>query len=141
MVVTDADRRAVADLLERFRDAWERLDAASALACFEPDAGTIVIGTDAGEFWRGHAALVEPFAAMTDAFGRAEYAYAPGDPSVEILGEVAWAAGVLKGSFDTADGRIELPMRMTAVMRRRDDGSWTMRHAHFSVPAAEPVAY
>jgi ketosteroid isomerase-like protein len=32
-------------------------------------------------------------------------------------------------------------MRMTAVMRRLPDGSWIMRHAHFSVASAEPVDY
>jgi uncharacterized protein (TIGR02246 family) len=141
MVVTDADRRAVDDLLERFRDAWARLDANAALACFEEDAGTVVIGTDGGEFWRGHDALIEPFGAMTTAFEHAEYAYGDGDPSVEILGEMAWATGMLHGAFDTANGRIELPMRMTAVMRRRPDRSWIMRHAHFSVASAEPVDY
>jgi hypothetical protein len=48
---------------------------------------------------------------------------------------------MLHGSFDTADGRIELPMRMTAVMRRAEDGSWVIRNAHFSVAAAQPVEY
>lgn len=141
MVVTDADRDAVAALLDRFRDAWGRLDAEAALACFDQTPGTIVIGTDASEFWRSFDALVEPFGAMTTAFDSAEYHYGEGDPSIELLGDVAWAGGMLHGSFDTANGRVELPMRMTAVMRRRADGSWIVRHAHFSVAAAEPVDY
>jgi uncharacterized protein (TIGR02246 family) len=141
MVVTDADRRAVAALLERFRDAWARLDPEAALACFDTDPGTIVIGTDAGEFWHSYEQLIEPFHAMTTAFERAEYAYGPGDPTVEIAGDTAWAAGMLHGAFETADGRIELPMRMTAVMRKRPEGSWIIRQAHFSVASAEPVDY
>ena len=141
MVVTDADRQAVADLLERFREAWARLDADAALACFDPEPGTVVIGTDAGEFWRSYQDLVEPFQAMTTAFDRADYAYGDGDPNMEIAGDMAWAAGMLHGAFDTANGRIELPMRMSAVMRRRPDGSWIVRHAHFSVASAEPVEY
>ena len=141
MVVSDADRRAVADLLERFRDAWERLDPQAALACFDRSPGTVVIGTDEPEFWRSFEDLIGPFEAMTTAFERAEYHYGEGDPVIEVTGDAAWAAGMLHGSFDTPDGRIELPMRMTAVMRRTEDGSWMIRNAHFSVAAAQPVDY
>jgi ketosteroid isomerase-like protein len=141
VVVSDTDRQAVADLLERFRAAWARLDATAALDCFDQSPGTVVIGTDEPEFWRSFQDLIRPFEAMTTAFERAEYRYGEGDPLIEIIGDAAWAAGMLHGSFDTADGRIQLPMRMTAVMRRTGDGRWIIRNAHFSVAAAEPVDY
>lgn len=140
MVVTDTDRAAVEALLERFRDAWARLDAEAALACFENDPGTVVIGTDAAEFWRGYERLVQPFQAMTDLFANPAYAWGAGEPTVEVMGTSAWAAGVLHAAFDTADGRIEIPMRTSVVMRRHADGTWLIRHAHFSV-AAETVDY
>ena len=139
LVVTDAE--AMRDLLERLRQAWETMDADAALACFADDTEIVVIGTDAPEYWSGHAALVEPFRAMTDAFSEASYQWSELGPSVEMLNDAAWAAGVLRASFKTADGWVDLPMRTSIVARLDRDGSWRIRHAHFSLAAADPVAY
>ena len=139
MVVTDPG--PMLDLLERLRRGWESLNADAALACFAEDAGIVVIGTDAPEYWTGYPALIEPFRAMTEAFSEARYAWHDPGPSIEMLGDAAWAAGVLNASFRNADGWIDLPMRTSVVARRDADGEWRIRHAHFSLPAAEPVAY
>jgi hypothetical protein len=117
------------------------MDADAALACFEESPETVVIGTDAGEFWHGYQALIEPFRAMTGAFDHAEYAWGPGDPTVDFADEVALAAGVLNAAFNTPTGRTALAMRMTGSASRQTDGTWRFRQAHFSVAAAEPTEY
>ncbi len=139
MVVTD--EAPMRGLLERLRHAWETMDAKAALACFADDTQIVVIGTDAPEYWSGHAALVEPFRAMTDAFSEASYQWSEPGPTVEMLQGAAWAAGVLRASFKTADGWVDLPMRTSIVARNGPDGSWRIRHAHFSLAAPDPVAY
>lgn len=139
MVVTS--EQPVLDLLERLRRSWEQMDPDAALSCFAEDPGTIVIGTDAPEYWIGFAALAAPFRAMTDAFSEARYSWSEPGPAVEVLGDAAWAAGVLNASFRTADAWVDLPMRTSVVARRQEDGAWKIRHAHFSLASAEPVAY
>jgi ketosteroid isomerase-like protein len=129
------------ELLERLRQGWESMDAEASLACFAHDPRIIVIGTDAHEYWTGFSALVEPFRAMTTAFSEARYAWGEPGPAIEMLGDAAWAAGVLQARFKTADGWIDLPMRTTVVACPEPDGVWKIRHAHFSLAAAEPVAY
>ena len=124
-----------------YEAARARLRYAEALACFEDGPDTVVIGTDAPEFWRGYAALVEPFRAMTEAFDHAEYAWGPGDPTIDLANDHALAAGVLYAAFNTPTGRTAMSMRMTGTARRQPDGTWKFRQAHFSVAAAEPTEY
>ena len=139
MVVTA--EQPIRDLLERFRQGWESMDPDATLACFAEDPNIVVIGTDAPEYWTGYAALVEPFRAMAGSFSEAYYVWHDPGPSIEMLGDAAWAAGVLDASFRSVDRWVDLPMRTSVVARREADGEWKIRHAHFSLPSADPVAY
>jgi ketosteroid isomerase-like protein len=133
------DIAAVRDVLERVRSGWERMDSEAVLACFDPDPRTVVIGTDAGEYWIGYESFVGAFRAMGGAFSDAEYRWTDG-PSVDVAGIVAWSTGRLVGTFTAGDARIELDMRATHVLRR-GQGGWRIVQGHYSVAAAEPVAY
>lgn len=129
----------VLEVLERVRDGWERMDGETVLACFEPSAGTVVIGTDAPEYWIGFDAFAEPFRQMANTFSNAAYRWADG-PSVEVQDGVAWSTGRLIGLFESEGERVELDMRTTHVLRRGPDG-WRIVQGHYSVAAAEPVGY
>ena len=131
----DADVREV---LERFRSGWETLDAEAVLSCFEPSDATTVVGTDATEYWRGYEGFAGPFRAMTDAFTAPRYAWAMA-PRVEVVGEIAWADGVLDTTLVTESGEVRAELRSTWVLRRRPEG-WKVVQAHFSVAPDTPVA-
>ena len=135
MVVSDS--RAVLAVLDRFRAGWEARDAAAVLDCFARDSEVTVIGTDAGEWWAGHAALVGPFQAMADAFSDLVYRWqAP--PHLVVHGEVAWAEAMLDTELTSADGRMAVSMRTSWVLRRSD--RWQIVQAHFSVAPPAPIA-
>lgn len=140
-MVSVADEAAVRDVLERIRAGWERMDAEAVLACFEPGAGTVVIGTDEPEYWIGFGAFEEPFRRMTEAFTDTEYHWAEGEPLVEVDGGVAWSTGRLTARFVSADAHAELAMRTTHVLRRGADGAWRIVQGHYSLAAAEPTGY
>lgn len=138
--MVSADIDAVRDVLERIRGGWEQMDGEAVLACFEPKDTTVVIGTDATEYWIGFEAFAGPFRQMADAFSKAEYHWAAGEPTVEVLGDVAWSTGRLVGVFETGETRVELDMRTTHVLRR-NAGGWQIVQGHYSTAAADPVGY
>jgi hypothetical protein len=133
------DRAAVLEVLEGIRRGWETMDGEKVLACFEPEATTVVIGTDEPEYWIGYDAIVEPFRSMAGAFEDGDYRWTDG-PTVDILDAVAWSTGKLLGTFTSDGDRVELDMRTTHVLRRGPHG-WRIVQAHYSVAASEPVTY
>jgi ketosteroid isomerase-like protein len=135
VVVSAVDE--VRDVLERFRAGWEALDIPAVLDCFANDPNTVVIGTDANEYWRGFNALLGPFHAMGDAFGDAHYAWAQG-PAITMAGDLAWADGVLDTSMTADRAQIDVRLRTTWVLRLQPEG-WKIMQAHFSVAPTSPV--
>lgn len=140
MTVAEAgDRAAILEVLEGIRRGWETMDGEAVLGCFEPEATTVVIGTDEPEYWIGYDAIVEPFRSMAGTFDDGAYRWTDG-PSVEIDGSVAWSTGKLVGAFSSDGDRVELDMRTTHVLRRGPEG-WRIVQAHYSLAASEPVPY
>jgi uncharacterized protein (TIGR02246 family) len=136
MVVSD--EAAVLAVLDRFRRAWEQGDAASVLSCFARGPETVVIGTDAGEYWRGYDALVEPFRTMTAAFTDLHYEWVDA-PNIAVAEDVAWADAVLDTRLTAADGaQLAVTMRTSWVLRHAS--GWEVVQAHFSVAPPSPVA-
>jgi ketosteroid isomerase-like protein len=135
-VVTSADE--VLGVLERFRSGWESNDIGGVLGCFADTTETVVIGTDEGEYWRGHASLVAPFQAMGAAFKQAQYRWQE-SPSITVAGDVAWADGVLDTALVASGVPTQVRMRTSFVLRRRPEG-WRVVLGHFSVAAANQVA-
>ena len=132
-----SDAAAVLSVLDRFRAGWEGLDAEAVLDCFAHDAKVVVIGTDAGEYWRGFDALVHPFRAMVGAFTEPVYRWID-PPHIHVHGDVAWADARLDTSLTSDGQRLAVLMRTSWVLRRR--ASWEIVQAHFSVAPAAPVA-
>ena len=126
----------VAAVLEQFRAGWQALDIERVLACFADEA--VVIGTDAGEYWRGLADFADPFRTMGASFSSARYAWA-GQPAIVVAGDVAWADGLLDASLLAGGQSVDARMRTTWVLRRGPSG-WRVAQAHFSVAPAAPVA-
>ncbi len=137
MVVSD-DSVSVREVLDRFCRGWESADADAVLDCFEQSPLTTVVGTDAGEEWHGFSALEAPFRAMTAAFGEASYSWAP-EPRISVDGDLALADGRLDTQLVADGAPIAASMRTTWTLRRTD-GVWRVVQAHFSIPAADPVA-
>lgn len=128
----------VAAVLERFRRGWEENDIEGVLSCFAEADDTVVIGTDAGEYWRGYRSFVEPFRAMGSSFEEARYAWLDG-PAIGVEGTLAWADGVLETVLRVAGETVAARLRTTWLLRRAD-GSWQVTQAHFSVAPEVPVA-
>jgi ketosteroid isomerase-like protein len=135
VVVSDED--AVLAVLDQFRRGWETLDAEAVLDCFARDPGTVVIGTDEGEYWRGFDALVEPFRVMTGAFTDPVYRW-EGPPHIHVAGNIAWADGTLDTSLTAGGQQLDVTMRTSWVLHRGT--RWEVVQAHFSVAPAAPVA-
>jgi len=98
-------------------------DAIEASTSSEP--GTVMIGSDPGEWWNGHDAIVEAT--------RAEVATT--DLSAEIgeieayeEGDVAWAT--MRAAF--IEGGQRVPYRGTIVLRR-EGGEWRAVQSHASI--------
>jgi ketosteroid isomerase-like protein len=133
-----SDEEEVRAILERFRRGWETLDAEMTLACFAQGPGTLVIGTDANEYWRGFDAFATPFRTMAGAFESAQYRWAA-EPVVATAGDHAWADGVLDTSLVAGGEPVAARLRTTWVLRRGPEG-WRVVQAHFSVAPLQPVA-
>lgn len=128
----------VAAVLERFRRGWEEHDIEGVLSCFAEADDTVVIGTDAGEYWRGYRSLVEPFRAMGSSFEEARYTWLEG-PVIGADGTLAWADGVLETVLRVGGERVAARLRTTWLLRRGND-EWRVTQAHFSVAPDVPVA-
>jgi ketosteroid isomerase-like protein len=128
----------VAGVLDRFRSGWEEHDIDAVLSCFADADDTVVIGTDAGEYWRGYRSFAEPFRAMSSAFGEARYTWLDG-PVIGVEGERAWADGLLGTVLIVAGETVEAKLRTTWLLRR-GLGGWQVTQAHFSVAPDAPVA-
>ncbi len=138
MIVRD-DERAVREVIDAFWDGWTRLDASAILATIADRPDTILIGTDATEYWTGKASLAQPFTEMTQAFDEERVEWEPGAPLVSVGGDVAWATGRLDVAVRIGEDVAKSAMRASFVLVR-DGGGWAIVHAHFSVAPASPVA-
>lgn len=136
----EADREAVLEVLERIRAGWEQLDPELVLSAFALESDTVVIGTDAPEYWIGYPAFAEPFRQMGGAFEDGRYSWDPDEPLVSIEGNCAWVTGKLTGSFVSDGERVTLAMRTTHALVKKA-ARWLVVQAHYSLPAAESTPY
>lgn len=136
----DDDVAAARAAIDAFWSGWERLEPDAVLDTLVPDDTLVFIGTDANEYWQGYRAVVGPFRAMTDAFAEERVVWRPGDPRIEVVGDVAWASGRLHTTVIGLDREaVETDVRATFVLRRADD-EWRIAQAHISIAPSSPVA-
>ncbi len=140
MVVTASpDEPSVRAAIDAFWAGWAELDPAAILATIADRPDTILIGTDADEYWRGKMSLEGPFTAMSLAFDEELVVWEPGDPVLSIVGDAAWAVGRLSARVRAGGEVTTSNMRTTFILVRRE-AAWSIVHAHFSVTPSAPVA-
>ena len=135
-VETDASgtRQAMQDVLERLSQGFAGRDLRQVLELFAPDPEIVFIGSEADELAIGPARLRALLEAL---FARPEtYRWHWRRLHVAVAGELAWltteATLLVEGNE-----QLELPYRITLVLRRRDDG-WLIVQYHGSEPATAP---
>jgi ketosteroid isomerase-like protein len=125
---------AIRDLLEQLNQGFARRDVEQVLNLFAPGPETMFIGSEAEEIAAGPEQLRNLLEAL---FARAEsYHWRWGQLHIGAAGQAAWvvtqATLVVEGPQP-----LELPYRMTVVLRRRGT-TWLIVHYHGSEPAAVP---
>ena len=128
---TEAEVRAV---LTRLTDSYRQRDLEQLVACFAPDADTVMYGTGVDEKRMGLDEIRAQ--AQRDWDQTDEIAMAFDWTSISAAGPVAWAA--VDGGFKIRAGgqKFTMPARGTFVLEKRDD-KWLVVQSHFSAPAAQ----
>ena len=115
------------DLLQRFYAASAQGDTAFLDQLIARQPGTLVVGTDAAEWWHGGEQIVATWsAAWRERGGLPVHG---SRPEAYRVGEVGWAAD--QAMWSLPDGQA-VPFRLTAIFQREGQ-AWRMVQAHFSV--------
>ena len=128
-----ADVAAIRDVLQRFDEALERRDLATALDLCEEDV--VFIGSGGGEQAVGREAIVEMAMHLADGASQTEFGVTNATLDIEVHGDIA-----LFTSFGIAHLRSpreirEGPYRLTGALVRRA-GAWKLLAYHGSEPLA-----
>jgi SnoaL-like domain len=115
------------DLLQRYYTASAQGDTTFLDLLIARHPGTLVIGTDAAEWWRGGEQIVETWTAAWQQ--RGGLPVHDSRPEAYRAGDVGWVAD--QATWLLPDGRA-IPFRLTAVFQRQDQ-AWRLVQAHFSV--------
>jgi ketosteroid isomerase-like protein len=127
---TEAEVRAV---LSKMTESYEKRDMEGLMACFAPDADTVMYGTGADEKRVGPAEI--RYQAERDWDQTEAISMAFNGTSISAAGRVAWAA--IDGAFKIRAGgqAFSMPARTTVVLEKRGD-QWLIVQGHMSAPAA-----
>jgi ketosteroid isomerase-like protein len=132
MKANDQTAREIQTALEAYRTAFERRDLEAITATLTPDPDVIIVGTGPDEILVGREAfrsqVQRDWKQADETSWQWEYR------SIGSAGPVAWAliAGALQARFGSL--RLEMPLRITAVLELRGD-RWLIAHLHISAPA------
>jgi ketosteroid isomerase-like protein len=124
---------AVLRVLNRFMESYQERDLEGLMSLVAPDDDLFLFGTGIDEKRIGRDEFklqAERDWAQTDALAFDLTWY-----QVSASGPVAWVAADGLGQGTAGGQEIEFPLRMTAVLERRND-EWLMLQAHLSLPAA-----
>ena len=114
-------------LLERYYAASAQGDTVFLDQLLARQPGTLVVGTDATEWWRGGDRIFQTWATAWRT--RGGLPVQESQPQAFRSGNVGWVDDQARWSLP--DGRT-IPFRLTAVFCRDDEG-WRMVQAHFSI--------
>jgi hypothetical protein len=114
-------------LLESYYAASARGDTGFLDQLIARGPGTLVVGTDAAEWWRGGEQIVQTWS--TAWRERGGLPVQSSQPSAFRSGDVGWLDD--QAEWRLRDGRA-LPFRLTAVFHLEAD-KWRMVQAHFSI--------
>jgi SnoaL-like domain len=114
-------------LLERYYAASAQGDTVFLDQLIARQASTLVVGTDATEWWRGGDQIVQTWSAAWRT--RGGLPVQDSRPQAFRSGNVGWVDDHAR--WRLPDGRT-MPFRLTAVFLH-DDQEWRMVQAHFSI--------
>jgi hypothetical protein len=114
-------------LLARYYQASAQGDVAFLDQLIAREPGTLVVGTDATEWWRGGQPIFQTWSAAWRE--RGGLPVQGSQPSAFRAGDVGWADD--QAQWRLPDGRA-LPFRLTAVFHWEAD-AWRLVQAHFSI--------
>jgi hypothetical protein len=114
-------------LLERYYAASAQGDTVFLDQLIARQPGTLVVGTDATEWWRGGDQIFQTWAAAWRA--RGGLPVQDSQPQAFRSGNVGWVDD--QARWGLPDGRT-IPFRLTAVFHQDGQG-WRMVQAHFSI--------
>ena len=126
---TDATAEEIRAFLADLYDVFATGDASAWTDRITAEHDPVVIGTDPEEFWDERDHLVATIRAQVAAMSSSGVQFRSGAPHVSCRGEVAWIAD--EPTMVLPDGR-RIPMRLTCVLVREDDG-WRHAQVHLSV--------
>ena len=114
-------------LLERYYAASAQGDTVFLDQLLAREPGTLVVGTDAAEWWRGGDQIFQTWAAAWRT--RGGLPVQGSQPQAFRSGNVGWVDD--QARWSRPDGRT-IPFRLTAVFHY-DGQEWRMVQAHFSI--------
>lgn len=124
---------AVTATLNQIHEAYARRDSDSLVSLLAPDADVLMFGTGVDEKRVGVAeirAQAERDWSQTEAA-----AFEFGPYVVSATGAVAWVAAEGGAHVEVGGQALDLPIRLTAVLERREE-RWRIVQAHYSAPLA-----
>ena len=114
-------------MVQQFYDGINRHEPTVVAALIAGDERALFVGTEGGDWWAGHDAIVD---VLTEKLETIEgFELVAGEPTAYADGNVGWFAD--RPSFRLADGT-NVPARLTGVALR-DDGSWRVVQGHMSM--------
>ena len=126
-----ADERAIRELITETYAALSGLEPATARFFAHPDIA--IAGSGQGELVSGP----EMAARMADGVSRLGYRWSPGDVTVWVRGDFAWAQILGTVTVDR-EGQHEVVPYWTTGVFGREGGDWSWRYWGGAEPQAEP---
>ena len=127
------DQTTVLTTLDEYADAYCAKDIDGLMSLFDDKDDISVIGTGADELCAGRAAVRELFLRNFSEATANRFEW--GWQHVAVHGDSAVASVSLTIHLTTDGSAVDVLVRWTVVLRRRDD-RWRWVHRHASVPAA-----
>jgi adenylate cyclase len=124
--------------MERMYRNWEAMDADVFADSIARQPGSLMIGSDAEEWWAGYDAIAAVIRVQLDEFreGLPKFAFVVQQIDAWKEGTVGWVASRALMAFE---GRPPLPTRSTVVVHE-EGAFWRIVHWHFSMAVANEDA-
>jgi len=133
MPADEATTRAVTEVFDAFREAYDRGDVEALSALVLDDADVVMIGTAADEIRRGPAEARQQF--ERDIAQSQARTLSTDWVSISASGDVAWLASGLSVAVTAGGQSVTFPIRLSMVLLRADVGAaWKVAQAHVSIP-------
>jgi ketosteroid isomerase-like protein len=130
-----ADAKTQSEVIQSFKgmfEAYKKKDLQATLSFWASDPDIVVIGTGEDEKGTGLTYLTESL--KRDWMQGEVQSIGVKNFSVSAEGSVAWLSADVTFDYKVAEGRFDLPTRLTAVMEKCN-GKWLWVQMHLSTPS------